>query len=192
MDKTKLPPELCSTCLTMRPPYGRLFGKPICSDCFGKPGSPAEKTTPIVRQQCAICGDFSQCRPYALFDYACRSCISDSEAERTQTDPKGAAGKLKDQLQLIPTIFEKETARALANGAAKYKPFNWRFSRVESMTYIGAIRRHLNAYFDGEELDPESDAHHLGHIAANCAILLDAAEQKTLIDNRPGCRKEKP
>lgn len=99
-------------------------------------------------------------------------------------DPKGAAGKLKPQLQLIPPISNVETAKALKHGADRYGPWNWRTANVESMTYIGAIKRHLDAYLDGQDLD-ESGAHHLGHIAASCAILLDAAKFGTLVDNRP-------
>ena len=106
-------------------------------------------------------------------------------------DPKGAAGKLKPQLQLIPPVINLEMAKALDYGVHRagpngvgYGPWNWRNANVESMTYVGAIRRHLDAYLDGQDLD-ESGAHHLGHIAASCAILLDAAKFGTLVDNRP-------
>lgn len=100
-------------------------------------------------------------------------------------DPKGEAGKQKDQLQLIPPAINVEMAKALAAGAAKYGPWNWRTDHVEMMTYIGAIRRHLDAVLSREDLDPESGAHHLGHVAASCAIVLDAMQHGSLIDNRP-------
>jgi len=100
-------------------------------------------------------------------------------------DPKGAAGKAKPQLQLIPPVFNEALAGALAAGAEKYGPWNWRGARVELMTYIGAIRRHTDAVLSGEEIDPDSGVSHLGHIAASCAILLDAAAAGMLEDNRP-------
>lgn len=106
-------------------------------------------------------------------------------SSRLGTDPKGAAGKLKPQLQLIPTALVVATAAALADGAQRYGKFNWRENQVEAMTYIGAIFRHAFAYRDGEELTTDSFVPHLGAIAACCAILLDAAECGTLIDNRP-------
>lgn len=53
------------------------------------------------------------------------------------------------------------------------------------MTYLGAIRRHLDDFLEGENLAPDSGVHHLGHIAANCGILLDADKHGTLVDNRP-------
>ncbi len=101
------------------------------------------------------------------------------------TDPKGEAGKAKPQLQLIPPVLNTETAKALAHGNAKYGPWNWRASSVEMMTYLGAIKRHVDAVLNREDLDPESGADHLGHVAASCGIVLDARENGTLIDNRP-------
>lgn len=100
-------------------------------------------------------------------------------------DPKGTAGALKPQLQLIPPVLNVETAKALACGAAKYGPWNWRENKVEIMTYLGAMKRHIDQIIEREDIDPESGAHHLGHVAAGCAIVLDAAKHGTLLDNRP-------
>ena len=44
--------------------------------------------------------------------------------------------------------------------------------------------RHLNAWRDGEDLDPESGLSHIAHIATSCNILLDAAACGTLQDDR--------
>lgn len=104
-------------------------------------------------------------------------------------DPKGDAGKKKPQLQLIPPVLNRETAKALAFGAyhptKNYGPWNWREEKIEIMDYIGAIRRHIDCILEGEDIDLESGAHHLGHIAANCGIVLDAQKHGTLVDNRP-------
>lgn len=100
-------------------------------------------------------------------------------------DPKKASGDQKPQLQLLPAVFEEQTAAALKIGAEKYGPWNWRGNQVEIMTYLGAMRRHIAAVLDGEDIDPESGAHHLGHVAASCAIVLDARKHGTLADNRP-------
>lgn len=106
--------------------------------------------------------------------------------EKHEPDPKKLMGDLKTPLQLLPTVFQKATANALKCGADKYGTYNWRKGDgVEAMTYIGAMRRHLNQFIDGEDFDDESGESHLGHIAAGCAILLDAMRMKKLIDNRP-------
>jgi hypothetical protein len=44
--------------------------------------------------------------------------------------------------------------------------------------------RHLNAWRDGEDLDPESGISHIAHIATSCNILMDAAVCGTLQDDR--------
>lgn len=100
-------------------------------------------------------------------------------------DPKGIAGLLKPQLQLIPPALNVEVAKALSCGVVKYGPWNWREHKVEIMTYLGAMRRHIDCLMEGEEIDPESGAHHLGHVAAGCAIVLDARKHGSLILNLP-------
>lgn len=100
-------------------------------------------------------------------------------------DPKGHAGALKPQLALIPPTASEEMAKALACGAERYGPWNWRGTGVEAMTYLHAMRRHIDRYLDGEDIDPDSGVHHLGHVMAGCGIVLDARKHGTLIDNRP-------
>lgn len=100
-------------------------------------------------------------------------------------DPKGAEGEKKTPLHLLPPVFMAATAWVLKLGSVKYGPWNWRKTWVESQTYVGAIRRHLDAWQDGEDTDPESGQSHLAHVAASAAILLDADANGTLVDNRP-------
>lgn len=107
------------------------------------------------------------------------------------TDPKGASGAAKTPLHLLPPVAMARTSEVLALGAMKYGPWNWRHNKVEAMTYVAAIRRHLDAFVEGEDLDPESGVTHLAHIAASCAIVMDADNFGNLIDNRPP-RKPEP
>jgi len=99
-------------------------------------------------------------------------------------DPKGAAGALKTPLSLIPPFAMEQTAWVHKLGAEKYGPFNWRETGVCASTYVNAIMRHLNAWRDGETLDPESGISHLAHVACSCNILLDADHCGTLQDDR--------
>ncbi len=99
-------------------------------------------------------------------------------------DPKGEAGKQKTQLALIPTALNKSVAGVLRHGAEKYGIFNWRATSVCASTYVHAMMRHLDAYRDGEDADKDSGLSHLAHIAANCAILLDAESCSCLADDR--------
>jgi hypothetical protein len=109
-------------------------------------------------------------------------------------DPKGEVGSKKCPLGLIPSYAMQETAWVHKLGSTKYGPFNWRNSGVCASTYVHAILRHLNAWRDGEDLDPESGRSHIAHVACCCNILLDAANCGKLVDDRsippaPGCAR---
>jgi hypothetical protein len=99
-------------------------------------------------------------------------------------DPKGEAGSKKTPLHLLPPYALAQTALAHAEGARKYGPWNWRSNQVCATTYIGAIMRHLTAWQDGEDLDPDSGLTHIAKIAACCNILMDAQHCGTLVDDR--------
>lgn len=99
-------------------------------------------------------------------------------------DPKGEAGNKKCPLGLIPPSAMEETAWVHRLGSEKYGPFNWRETGVCASTYIHAIMRHLNAWRDGKDLDPESGRTHLAHIACCCNILMDASACGKLDDDR--------
>ena len=99
-------------------------------------------------------------------------------------DPKGSAGLLKTPLGLIPPHAMEQTAWVHKLGSQKYGPFNWRDTGVCASTYVNAIMRHLNAWRDGEDLDPESGITHLAHIACSCNIMMDADYCGKLQDDR--------
>ncbi len=100
-------------------------------------------------------------------------------------NPKQAYGDKKVPLQNIPPVALVYLGMALKEGARKYGAYNWRENDVEVMTYLGATMRHVAAYLDGENIDPESGNPHLAHALASLAILVDAVECGVAIDNRP-------
>lgn len=103
----------------------------------------------------------------------------------TSANPKQAYGDKKVPLHLVPGTASAYIAMGLKEGARKYGAFNWRETDVEVMTYVGATLRHLTAFVDGEDTDPESGNPHLAHAMASLAILVDALESEGVIDNRP-------
>lgn len=100
-------------------------------------------------------------------------------------NPKDALGLAKPDLSLVPPAALLHTASAMMDGAAKYGPYNWRENAVLARVYVSAAMRHLQQFLDGEDIDPTSGVHHLGHASACCAILLDARETGNLSDDRP-------
>jgi hypothetical protein len=57
--------------------------------------------------------------------------------------------------------------RTLEFGALKYSPNNWMKS-MDKRQILESMQRHLAAILDGEEIDPESNQSHIGHIMCNC------------------------
>lgn len=103
------------------------------------------------------------------------------------TNPKDAIGATKVSISKIPSAGQIETSLALSYGAVMYDPYNWREEgkKVGYMTYIDALLRHIYRFIDGEDLDPDSLVHHLGHIPAGAQVLFDAIKSGNAIDDRP-------
>lgn len=101
------------------------------------------------------------------------------------TNPKDLLGQKKISITKLPAIAVLHGAHAMMDGAKKYGPYNWRAKQVIASIYIDACKRHLDAWFEGEETAEDSKVHHLGHAIACLGILLDAQETGNLIDDRP-------
>lgn len=100
-------------------------------------------------------------------------------------NPKEAFGRLKPCLHKVPMLVMLEVAGVMEVGAAKYGQKNWRVQPINASTYYSAALRHLIAWFEnGENLDLESKRHHLAHVMACCAIVIDGLDKGTLVDDR--------
>lgn len=100
-------------------------------------------------------------------------------------NPKTAIGAKKVPLHLVPPAAIHYTALAMADGAKKYGPYNWRDKAVSVSTYIAAAKRHMDAYWDGEDESQDAGVHHLAHAMACFGIVLDAMSVGMLVDDRP-------
>ena len=100
------------------------------------------------------------------------------------SNPKESIGASKAPMHQSPILPLIQMNNVMAVGAHKYGIFNYRGSKVDALTYVGAINRHFLLWQDGEDNDKESGQNHLAHIMANCAILLDCMLTDNLIDNR--------
>jgi hypothetical protein len=101
------------------------------------------------------------------------------------SNPKDVIGSTKPPLHHIPCGPLFQIGGALLSGACKYGAHNWRVVGVRSDVYYDAAMRHMMQWWEGEDVDKESGMSHLAHAAACCVILLDAAAQDKLTDNRP-------
>jgi len=105
-------------------------------------------------------------------------------------NPKDRIGLTKPSLRAIPWIAIYEMGKAMLDGMKKYGLLNWRENAVRSDIYVDAALRHLLAWSDGEGSAVDSGVHHLGHVMACCAIIIDAERTGMLIDTRTENRGE--
>lgn len=100
------------------------------------------------------------------------------------TNPKDAIGSDKVPMHLWPETATVLGAMALLDGALKYGRSNFRAIGVRSSIYYDAAKRHLNKYFEGQDIDPDSGLPHLAHALASIAILIDATAAGVVTDDR--------
>ena len=77
----------------------------------------------------------------------------------------------KNRLELVPPELIEAVGQILTHGAEKYASYNWCKGLDYGRVY-GALQRHLQAFWKGENLDPESGLSHLHHAACNLAFLI--------------------
>lgn len=102
--------------------------------------------------------------------------------------PDTEQGKHFDQgkppLALLSRLALEDTAHVLAFGAEKYEPHNWR-KGISWTSIMNSALRHLMAFNDGEDLDPESGLSHLAHAMCDVMFLLEYThEEETPNDDR--------
>lgn len=85
---------------------------------------------------------------------------------------KADGGKMQPRLlmQSMPNAVS-EICEVLTYGANKYTPDNWK--KVEADRYTDALYRHLLAFHAGEQVDSETNKHHLAHAACCILFLLE-------------------
>jgi hypothetical protein len=89
----------------------------------------------------------------------------------------------KPPISLIPSNAIEEEAKAFGFGANKYGKHNYR-NGLEYTRLIDASMRHILAFSDGEDLDPESGLNHLAHARACLGMLLFNTKYKPEMDDR--------
>lgn len=87
-----------------------------------------------------------------------------------------------DYSLLTPAMLEPMT-QAMMYGQEKYSRGNFR-AGFENIRLTSAALRHIFAYLDREDLDPESNVSHLGHAMAALAMLLDNIHEGVSTDVR--------
>ena len=101
------------------------------------------------------------------------------------TNPKDAMGSAKPPLSCASMPVFMEIGTAMAEGARKYGRHNWRATKIRYSVYFDAAIRHLFAWWEGEDIDAESNASHITKTLTCLMVLRDAMLFGTVVDDRP-------
>lgn len=101
------------------------------------------------------------------------------------TNPKDAVGIRKVPMSCVPMPPLTEIAVAMQEGARKYGRHNYRDAGVRGSVYFDAALRHLIAWWEGEDLDPDSGISHVSKAMATLLVLRDSQIRDNWVDDRP-------
>lgn len=104
--------------------------------------------------------------------------------ELIDSNLKTAAARKKPVVSSVPPIAILALGAAMQDGVSKYGRFNWRKTETTATVFYDAMMRHLIAWYSGEDYAPDSKVHHLAHVMAGCAIILDSVQNGVFNDNR--------
>lgn len=103
-----------------------------------------------------------------------------------ETNPKDGIGIKKwRQFATLPMTVMCEVGVAMLEGAAKYGRHNYRVSGVKASVYIDAAVGHIMQWWEGEDIDADSQLSHITKAISSLIVLRDAMIQKQLNDDRP-------
>jgi len=135
-------------------------------------GAPIDpEDTNVVRQNPQYFGLSGPTGSIPNGSYGTQKTMSDELVAMSQTATTGGrkfdGGKL--QYGLLPPLALKATVEILTFGAEKYEPDNWKNVPDSKRRYFDAMQRHLWAWKEGEQNDPETGKNHLAH--AMCCLM---------------------
>lgn len=111
---------------------------------------------------------------------------TDIQLKLPDANLKTAAAVGKPTMSAVPPVALLALGAAMQNGVDKYRKYNWREAGASSSVFYDAMMRHLIAWYSGEDTAADSKIHHLAHLMAGCAIILDAELHGKLNDDRNG------
>ena len=85
----------------------------------------------------------------------------------------------KNRLDLIPPEAILAIGEVMSHGAKVYSPNNWQKVENFNNRYYAAALRHLLTWRDGEDVDKESNLHHLKHALCNLTFLVWGIDNET-------------
>ena len=116
--------------------------------------------------------------------------IPKQQQDVKDTNPKDIVGTRKAPMSTIPGNVMAEIGVAMLEGACKYGRHNYRIAGVRASVYYDGVKRHLTAWWEGEDCDPDSNLSHITKAITSLVVLRDAMIQGMCTDDRPPRSKE--
>ena len=101
------------------------------------------------------------------------------------SNPKDAIGSKKPPHSTVSQAVMAEVGVGMLEGSIKYGRHNYREIGVRAEVYYDATRRHIDAWWEGEDVDPDSGLSHVTKAICSLVVLRDAMIQDKLFDDRP-------
>jgi hypothetical protein len=101
------------------------------------------------------------------------------------SNPKDALGIKKAPMSTVSAPVLMEMGLAMLEGDRKYGRHNYRVIGVRSSVYYDAAMRHLMAWWEGEDIDPDSGMSHVTKALSCLSVLRDAMINEKFTDDRP-------
>lgn len=101
------------------------------------------------------------------------------------TNPKDAIGIRKVPLSVVPAGVMMEVGLGMLEGACKYGRHNFRAIGVRASVYYDAAMGHLADWWEGEDIDADSNLSHVTKAICSLVVLRDAMIQEKFEDDRP-------
>ena len=101
------------------------------------------------------------------------------------TNPKDLVGSRKAPLSTLPFRVLWRVGLAMLEGMCKYGRHNYRAAGVRASVYFDGAMRHIGAWWEGEDIDPDSGFNHIDKLIADLMVLRDSMLQGNWVDDRP-------
>jgi hypothetical protein len=101
------------------------------------------------------------------------------------SNPKDAIGIEKTPLSVLPAQVLMECGLGLFEGDRKYGRSNYRVAGVRYSVYYDAAMRHLMQWWEGEDIDQDSQLSHVTKAITGLMVLRDAMLNDMAVDDRP-------
>ena len=116
--------------------------------------------------------------------------MNEKKKEMKLSNPKDAIGIAKAPMSVVSGPVIAELGLGMMEGARKYGRHNYRAVGVRASVYYDAMMRHMMAFWEGEDIDPDSGLSHVTKAMACLCVLRDSMIMGNWKDDRPPKHKD--